>query len=459
MNKLLIAVPVVAGLAGASWAGATLYGGKEASAAYERVVADLNDALGLHFANSSYTAGFLSSEATTDVRMADSPDATVLARLHHVIEHSPVETGANAGLSAARVTTTISTNDVTDPKVQKALAAFAGDSPATLLSRVGFDGEVNNTLTVAAFTWNGSGEQQVQSEPAEWNFVVDQNGSVNGEGSWGGAVLNDPSDGTSVTIASATDQFDYRRDASGIYAGEYTMRVPEVISDRGMPGLEMGGRDITVSTRNDVVDGLMSGNMLFSVADVLAPVAVDSADIRATYGGLDTRQFETLQALSAQMNLARASGDDSAASDPFAKYMRQLGTAILPGAYLGYELELANAGGAANASATATFEGDGSPSGRDLLSSPNATVGDLVAAMKVEISADVPNAALAMTPAGMFVNPAMLAPWVVPEGESLTSSIVLDDLIVDANGQPMALKMMAGDLLQQPLDLSRLSSM
>jgi len=67
MKKLLLAVPVIAGVAGASWAGTTFYSGNESRAAYERVIADLNDTLGLAMVTNEYVPGFLSSEATTAV--------------------------------------------------------------------------------------------------------------------------------------------------------------------------------------------------------------------------------------------------------------------------------------------------------------------------------------------------------------------------------------------------------
>lgn len=108
---------------------------------------------------------------------------------------------------------------------------------------------------------------------------------------------------------------------------------------------------------------------------------------------------------------------------------------IQTGSNIGYALNLGNAGGNAEAAVKATLKGDGSQSGRDLLVSPNATLGDLISAMKLEFSLDAPDEALALTPAAMFLDPAMLAPWVLSDGRGLTGNLVLEDLVIDANGQ------------------------
>lgn len=205
MKKILLAVPVVAGIAGASWAGTSLYSGNESRAAYEQVVADLDDALGLAVVTTEYRPGFLKSEAFTEVRFNDTPDSPVLARLHHEIEHSPVGTGENAGLSAARILTTVITDDVHDAKLKQVLTGFGDAHPVQLLSRVGFDGTVDNELSIAAYDLTLNDGSTIVSEPATWDFAVDSNHSFNGSGNWGGAVIESPT--TIVNVSGMTDTF------------------------------------------------------------------------------------------------------------------------------------------------------------------------------------------------------------------------------------------------------------
>jgi hypothetical protein len=150
---------------------------------------------------------------------------------------------------------------------------------------------------------------------------------------------------------------------------------------------------------------------------------------------------------------------DPAAGEQYVKdYLIALGAWIEAGSYIGYDLSLGNAGGTADASITATFDGDGSPSGHDLLTSANATYADLVRAMKFEASLTAPDEALALTPAAMFLDPAMLAPWIVADGRGLTSNILVDDMIANINGDPMPLEMMLGDELYAPLKLDEFMS-
>jgi len=54
--------------------------------------------------------------------------------------------------------------------------------------------------------------------------------------------------------------------------------------------------------------------------------------------------------------------------------------------------------------------------------------------MKFEASLTAPDEALALTPAAMFLDPAMLAPWIVADGRGLTSNILVDDMIANING-------------------------
>ena len=161
MKKLLLAVPVIAGVAGASWAGTTFYSGNESRAAYERVIADLNDTLGL------------------------------------------------------AMVTTVMTEDIDNELVAEVLQGFGDQKPVVLQSHVGFDGTVDNEFTIAPFEFAYKRGSQVRSQAAVWNIAVDSEGSYVGSGQWGGAVIETPT--AIVNVSEMNDSFDYTRHSSGLY--------------------------------------------------------------------------------------------------------------------------------------------------------------------------------------------------------------------------------------------------
>ena len=457
MKKLLLAVPLISGLAGACWAGSTLYSGSESRDAYDRVIADLNETLGFAVVNTDYVAGFLKSEATTQVLLTDGLSSDALFTLHHEIEHSPVSTGTNAGLSAARITTTLVTQNNDNAPLTEALQGFGGEQPIMLLSRVGFDGTVNNEFTIAPFEFAYSSGTEVRSEAAVWNFVVDNTGAFAGSGHWGGAVVESPQ--VIVNLSQMNDTFNYTRHSTGLYQGSYEQSYAEVRLDVPDTGLGAAVSEVVMSMLSEVTQDNVSGDLILNINGIDAPIALDSAQFEMRVGGLGIEGIERINALESQILAADVSADATDTTDPqqlLKDYVNAFGALVKPGAYVGYELSLSNAGGTADSSITATFDGDDSTSGYDLLTSSSATRGDLLRAIKIEVSLNAPDAALALTPVGMFIDPAMLAPFIVANASGLTSNIVVDDLVADVNGEQMPLELMLGEQLTMPLNLDKL---
>ena len=454
-KKILLALPVVAGVAGASWAGSTLYSSNESRDAYERILSDLNESTGFSFVTTSYAPGFLKSEATTEVRSSDEPDAIVLARLRHAIEHSPVGTGVSNGLSAARVTTTFVKDGAADDVTTMIFEAFGGAEPVTLLSSIGFTGTVSNELTVAAFRAEMPDGEKISSDGGVWNFDVNDKGSVSGSGTWSGFNLTSPK--VNITVSASHDVFNYTRLAPAAYSGNYEVDLAEIVVNSPATGINLGVRDLGMSATSDIQNGLLTSDYALWVNDIDAPIALDSARFTASVGGIDINTLENARDVANRTTFADT---DSMAKEEATVLVKELvsayGTMIQPGAHLGYGLTLGNAGGEADADIKVTFDGDGSPSGYDLLTSPNATVGDLLNALRVDMNMDAPGEVLGLTPVAMFLDPTAFAPWIVDNAGSLSSNIVVDDLVIDVNGEPMALGMMIGDALYEPLDLDKL---
>ena len=141
MRKVLLALPLVAS---ASWAGSTYYAGTQAQPAYEKLLADLNQAAnGLFILESaSYSAGFTESFATTNVKLLHS-DQPMLFQLRHDINHSPVGSDPQgARFSASSITTTLAADSLQNEEIKEVLNKFDGGQPFALYTDIGFTGNV-----------------------------------------------------------------------------------------------------------------------------------------------------------------------------------------------------------------------------------------------------------------------------------------------------------------------------
>ena len=453
-KKLLLALPVVVGVTGASWAGSTYYSSNESRTAYERILSDFTDTTGLAFITTSYAPGFLQSEAITEIRMSEEPDAKLIARLRHNIEHSPEGSGAATGISATRVITTF----ITDDASQELLDAFDGKAPVTLLSSVGFNGTVSNQLTIAAFKGETPDGVALKSDGGFWNFDIDENGSVAGTGTWSGFNFSSPD--VNITISPSQDSFNYTRHGPAVYSGGYELNLSEIVVNSPLSGINVGARDLGLNTGTELKNGSLNSDYKLWVSDIDAPIALDSAALSSSVGGIDISNLKDARDFLMQAQFTDVDAlDESAVDTLVVDYLKIYGDLIQPGAFLSYAVELGNAGGEAEADIKLTFEGDGSPTGYDLLASPNATLADLVTALRVDVNMEASNDALALTPAAAIVDSVPLSPWVVDDSVNLKSDIVLDDMLINANGETIALEMMFGDVLYQPLNLDKLLSM
>jgi len=112
-----------------------------------------------------------------------------------------------------------------------------------------------------------------------WNIAVDSEGSYVGAGQWGGAVIETPT--AIVNVSEMNDSFDYTRHSSGLYNGNYEQTYSEVRVTAPQMGLSAGIRDIAVSLLSDISDDKLSGNFAVAINDIDAPIALDSAQLKA----------------------------------------------------------------------------------------------------------------------------------------------------------------------------------
>lgn len=445
MKKLLIALPFVAT---ASWAGTTYYSGAQTRAAYDDLVAQLDQLTTLSVSNESYASGFTSSYAVTQFRAGDDPDSDVVLRVRHDIDHSPIgfdSDGARVG--TARIVSTLVTDDVSGDFADF-VAAFESATPFMLVSNVGFDKNVQSTLTMAPLNWTAE-EFDIAVAGARYDFTQDGSGKLSGRGGNAGGTISGPD--TRVTFSPSEEAFDVNYVSKAIYTGSQQASVAKVTVEQLETGMQVVLRDVGFKIDSTIDEGLMAFDGTLDIAGLQAPVPVPLDSLTFGFGlsGIDLGAYEEAIEISNDMtnrNLQLA--DSDAAIEANEAIEKMLSGLAVPGAAIEYRLTLRNAGGDVSGKAGLVFKGDGSPSGHDDMES----VGDLIDGLTLTASLDADADAVDLTPAAMFLASDAMAPWIVTSDAGYSSRITVDNLTIDANGMQMPLAMMASDLLEMPLD-------
>ena len=105
MKSLIVALPLIAG---ATWAGTSYFAGAQSEAGYDQFLSQTNAANFLTFEKESFEQGLTTSKAVTVVKESSAPDAEVLFRLAHDINHSSVQLNDNSpSVGTATIRTTL----------------------------------------------------------------------------------------------------------------------------------------------------------------------------------------------------------------------------------------------------------------------------------------------------------------------------------------------------------------
>jgi len=448
MKKLLLALPL---MAGASWAGTTMYSGSQSEDAYQQLIDQLDKMTALSVKPDSWQPGFLSSTAITRIMSSDSVDAKELFRLRHEISHSPVgydEEGARMG--ASRIVTTLVLEGLSD-EVNDIAALFEGGIPVQLTTNIAFSGKSSNRVDVASITFDEDGVG-FSMQPSVSTFSYDPDGAVAGNSTIG-AIDIAMGDDVYVELSESTGEFNLNAVENGVFTGTQVFHTDSLRIGNAAIGMEIELNKLALDNLTTVNDGLLSSVSDISVGGIESPLQINTAEFGVSVNGINLDGFS--QYMTTMTDLAY--GSDIDAMDP-AELFASLGHAykglIIPGAGFEERIGFTNDGGKVAAKASIRFDGDGSASGYESLQ----TVGDLLSALSASVMLDADAAALDMTPAAMFMGSPPLDTWIVNNGVSYTSNVTVKDLIVDINGNALSLDMMLGEALELPLDLSMLAS-
>lgn len=445
MRKLLFALPL---LAGASWAGTTYYAGSQTEPAYDSLISQLNEFKPWNFESEDYQAGFLQSIAITKVMDSEGPNAKLLFRLQHVINHSPVGVDGNSPrIGASTINTTMLTSSVKE-EYREWFAHFDNQQPFELFTRVGINGNIDNELSLSAFSMKND-NITLDFHGGRLSAQSTGEGIVKGDGALSEITMV-TNDNFNLAIDPSTASFDLVRHAAGIYAGKYETNFPEIQMNLGQPGLDVTLGNLNVISDSEVESNEMSGRLLMQAETIDAPVDIDSASYEVVFKGLG---MDALQKYQDSIQDLQNTSDDSP-EQMFSAVATAYQALLAPGTHLGANIGMANSGGSIKGGVSADFNGDGSVSGYDSIS----TLRDLLMAVDVQINLAADADALAKTPLAMAMMHPAASEYIVSDGLRHVSDVKISNLILDVNGNPQSLEDLVGGALSMPLSFALLGS-
>jgi len=281
------------------------------------------------------------------------------------------------------------------------------------------------------------------------NFTFDPEGKLQGSGTVGAANLLEKLQGLTLAMEPGDADFDLDWAADGIYAGTQSMHLGKITVNQGVPGYETVLTDASLVSTAEVNDERFTNDFIVEskIENVLLPV--DDFRFSTKIENLGMNGFSEIMKYTDTIDEQAFIDDPDAEIERMAKAYKQL---VVPGSALHYGLELGNSEGDAKAFTKVVFQGFDDSSDPDT----KATVGDLLGALTGQLDLNADLSAIAMTPLPMLLGSPGISDWLVNDGETISSKITLEKLVINANGNPIPLEMMLGEMLQMPLDASLL---
>ncbi len=445
MKKLLLAIPLVAG---ASWVGASYYTGTQTQSAYDQLLVQLNELKPFTLINEDYSAGLSNSTAITQVMDSNGANAKLLFRLHHAINHSPIGINDNGmRVGAATIKTTVVRDDSIPQEIIAFMESFDNAEPVQINTEVAFDGSTNNQLLISPYEHNYD-DVKVRFDGVDYNARV--NGDlIVGSGSIGEFLLTH-TDGMQFKLSTGSIDTDLKRISQAVYAGSYDIAFDKLsVSAPEMP-FDVGLQSIAATSNTDLDSGKLDSQVAFSIGNIDSPLPVTSTSLDARVFGLELSGLKAALEQLSQISLV----DQMIGSDPavLASVMDAYSSMVSSGSGLDYGVKLSTADGDATATFGIRVIDETSPNFPAGGLASVSTLRDVLNVVKVELHAQADAAVVDQSPLAMFMMSPEAQQFVVSDGVTYQSDIMLSDLIVDINGNPMALELMIGELLDMPIE-------
>lgn len=419
------------------------YAGASTQDAYKDLLTQLNEFKPFTLVNEQYSAGLAISTAITSVMASAAPDAKVLFRLQHDINHSPLglkDSGVRFG--AATIKTSLLLPDASSNSM---LLGFSAAEPVVINTEIQFDGTTTHQLLVSTFEMLEDGGS-IKFDGMNYTAVVNGD-AITGTGIIGEFTANSPL--TFVRLTPGSIDVDLEKFADCLYSGGYSLSFNEVSTESAaMPfGVEI--QDIFVSSDTKVNDSTFDTNATISLGNIDSQLPVNNVSIKVGVNNISTKgASKYLNAMSQFSAL-----DKNFTSEP--EFLKLRASAIAnvlgPKAGVTYDFDINNDGGNANLKFNVGIIDGASPNYPSTGLQSITTVRDLITVTEAELVFQADATALDQTPLAAFLVTPQAERFVLADGVTYQSLIKAKDLIVDINGNPLSLELIMGDTLNKSL--------
>ena len=443
MKKLLLALPFVVG---GSWAGVSYFTGTQTQDAYEQLLSQANELGFVVLVNEQYSAGVVNSTAITNVMESAEPDAPVLFRLQHAIQHSPV--GLNEGamrVGAAIITTTLLQDDSIPESMQAFMQGFGTEEPIQLDTDVKFDGAMAHRLLVSSY------EHQYDDVSVRFGGVdyamASSSDALKGEGSTGELVVT--SDDTVVRLAAGEIQNELLFNDDSISSGGYSITFDKLTATGPQVPVSLALKKISLGSSLDVQNDKLGMETRYSIGSIDSPLPISRASLVASTTQMSLEGMKSYY--SAASDLANSDASAEQSDEQIRALLLAAVDIIGPGTGMTYELDLGNEGGNANFVATAKVVDSTSEHFPAAGLVSITTLREALNALELDVNLDADAAAIDQTPVAIALGMPEAEQFIVADGITYKSDISLRNLVVDINGDPLSLEMVLGEMLDMPL--------
>ncbi len=450
MNKLFLVLPLFAGV---SWAGTTYYSGAQTENAYNRLLDQVNSKSSEMFVvkSAEYNAGFMKSTAITEVFNPDNMESGPMVRLQHVINHSPVSVAPdNARFGAANIVTTLITDDIDDSDFDEFLDVFENREPFVMTTDVAIDGATSSNFVLNAFDLEED-EKKMKSSGLVANFVTTSAGSVSGDLLAEDFMIHDSED-ENGELKNFSAEFNFAK------LDETDPNTKIFFDIKMATKLEEGTFN---STGNDPSVRIKDAHYNYD-----QNLSADDPYVKFSMGidALESQEVP-LNSMSAESTLSGFSVKEMIANYDFykdlptmdnpeeimfsPKSIEILRATFIPDTSLNTSLKVNTTDGDVDADINIWFAGNGSEDGYTGMQ----TIGDLAKAIAGTATANADRSALNATPLGMMLDEPMAQIYLTVTEDTVTLNAELEELLLRLNQQVLPLEMMAGEMLNMPLEM------
>jgi len=428
MKKLLLALPLVAG---ASWAGTTYYSGAQTEAAYTRLLEQINTNKAFEVKSTEYEAGIMESTAITEVRSTEASGQDIQFSLKHQINHSLVSVAPeNPRFGAASIVTTLLVDDNYSDDFKKVLKSFDSGEPFVATTEVAVDGATDSVIKVNAFD-HTENDTTLKTTASIINLTTAADGNITGDAALENFMFSEGTDKKAdlsnlAMIFNASKLEGQEKMSPYFYDVDFDLSMDEstIVDDGTQVALVKG------------ISYVLSQDLSSDEPSVNVNVGVDSLEIET----LPLKSFDTAIALSG------FSIKDMMANESF---YEQFKTTTKPEEILlseqGIEILRSTFKPDTKIAVKLDAESDDGYSGM-------VNVGDLAKSIAGIAVIDIDKSALMNTPLGGMLEHPMAQAYLTVTEDKVTLNANLDKLVLKLNEQIIPLELMAGDMLNMPLE-------